>query len=347
MFRRALGYFALLLLLCVAAFSAWIYYGTFGPGGRIDPRFVALLKFTTYEGRRHPPGRVTPEGRAHLDHLVSIFSTVPRPLFGIETKDVTIVAPGGDVPLRIYDPVTEPGDKRTLLVYLHGGGFTVGSIATHDNVCRLLANRTGAVVLSVGYHLAPEFPYPHGLGDGMLALKWAVEHAAELRGNAAKLVVAGDSAGGNLAAALALKARDTGGPKLAYQILIYPVLNLDTFDSDSIKALGDGHYFVSVDSLTAMRNDYLPANQDRKDPYVSPLLAPNLTGLPPALILTAEFDPLRSEGEAYAERLNLQGVSARAHRFPAVGHGFFSMTAIFGQADQALDETRAVLRSNF
>lgn len=342
--RRAAGYGLLVLFILTGLFGGWVYYGTFAPGGgRIDPRFVLFFKFVAlrdnYEG---PPL----ERRAKINRLMMFAASDPAPVFGVESRDATAPGSAGPVPVRVYDPKTAPGEKRPAMLYMHGGGFFSGNIATHDRICRSLARKSGAVVISVDYRLAPEFPFPSGVDDSYAALAWVRDHAAELKIDPDRIVVAGDSAGGNLAAVMAMKSRDEKGPKIAYQVLIYPVLNMADFDSESIKLYGNGGFFITQNGMREMRSFYVPATVDPRTPYISPLLQADLKGLPPALVLTAEFDPLRSEGESYVDRLRAQGVKARARRFIGMGHGFVSMTGWMGEADEAIDEIAAVLKAS-
>ncbi len=342
---RFFGYMVLALFLLCGAASASIYFGTFGPGGgRIDPRFVVFFKYLKWFG---PSDDVTPqEWRARMNRMMIWAGASLDPVFGVDASDRVVASPHGAIPIRVYDPKTATGDRRPLMIFTHGGGFFAGSVDTHDRLCRLLASKAGAVVVSVDYRLAPEFPYPAGLEDSYAALLWAHAHAKELGADPTRLVVAGDSAGGNLAAALALRSRAERGPRIAYQFLIYPVLNLANFDGETIQLFGDGGFFVSRTGMARMRGYYLGAANDGMAPYVSPLLVQDLKGLPPALVLTAEFDPLRSEGEAYVDRLRAQGVAARAHRYPGMGHGFVSMTGLIGESDEAIDEIAATLKTS-
>ncbi len=334
----------LALFLLSGVVCASVYYGTFGPGGgRIDPRFVVLFKYLEWTSDRE---KKTPaEWRAEMNRMAKWASARVSPVFGVETKDTFVPSPHGAIPVRIYDPKTAAGDRRPVLLFLHGGGFFAGSVETHDRICKLLASKAGAVVVSVDYRLAPEFPYPAGFDDAYSALLWVVAEAKELKADPSRLVVAGDSAGGNLAAAVALRSRAESGPKIAYQFLIYPVLNMVDFDSESIRLYGGGGFFISQRGMTKMRSYYLGSAHDGRGPYQSPLFVEDLKGLPPTLVITAEFDPLRSEGEAYVDRLRAQGVDARAHRYLGMGHGFVSL-GFMAESDEAIDEIAATLKAS-
>ncbi|HEY4024891.1 MAG TPA: alpha/beta hydrolase [Candidatus Dormibacteraeota bacterium] len=277
----------------------------------------------------------------------SLFSQVERPpgepVAGVE--DRVIPGPGGDIPVRVYRPVQPAGSDGPLplVVFFHGGGWTIGSIEGHDPVCRALANRAGSVVLSVEYRLGPEHRFPAAVEDAVAATGWAVEHAHELGADPVRLVVAGDSAGGNLAAVVAIHARDTGGPAIAHQVLIYPATDMTRRDWPSYEENGEG-YFLTVRDMEWFETHYLRSPADRDSWQASPLLAADHAGLPPALILTAEFDPLRDQGEAYGERLRAAGVPVRVVRYPGQIHGFMSLDAL-DVSKTALDEIAAELRS--
>jgi acetyl esterase len=244
--------------------------------------------------------------------------------------------------VRVYTP--DSPTPRSLVVFFHGGGFVFCSIDTHDGLCRRLADATGAVVVSVGYRLAPEHRYPAGLDDCYAALVWAHGHAAELGADPARLVVTGDSAGGNLAACAALLARDRGGPPIAFQVLVYPVVDAECA-TPSFTENGEG-YFLDATSMRWFWAQYL-GDGTRADAYASPCRATDLSGLPPALVITAEYDPLRDEGEAYAEQLRADGVPVTYRRFDGMIHGFASMPRLFPEAAEAIDEIAAALRRGF
>jgi acetyl esterase len=254
----------------------------------------------------------------------------------------TVPGAEGEIPARVYWPAERngaAGEPLPLVVFFHGGGFVLCDLDTHDAVCRNLANIVGAVVLSVDYRLAPETPYPGGIEDAYAATVWAHEHAAELGGDPGRLVVAGDSSGANFAAVVAMMARDRGGPPIAFQYLAYPVADQD-FDNESYRENGDD-YFTTRTHMRWYCEQY---GGDADDPYVSPLRAPDLSGLPPARVITAEYDPLRDEGEAYARRLQEAGVDASSRRFDGMFHGFFTFSLIFPPGQAANEEEFSALR---
>lgn len=231
-----------------------------------------------------------------------------------------ISGPAGPLPLRIYMP---PGEGPfPAMVFFHGGGFVLGSVASHENVARQLARRTGTVVISVDYRLAPEHPYPAAVEDAYAAVEWAAEHAAAFQGDPARLMVAGDSAGGNLAAAVALKARDEAGPAIRLQVLLYPALTVQTIETGSRRRYNG--YILDEATLKQFRAWYLPDPARWAEPYASPLQAADHSDLPPAYVMTAEFDPLKDDGAQYAARLRAAGTPVRYRECAGVMHGFLS-----------------------
>ncbi|MGQ9896288.1 MAG: alpha/beta hydrolase [Acidobacteriota bacterium] len=256
-----------------------------------------------------------------------------------------LLIPGSqtEIPIRLYAPAS--GQPLPVTLYFHGGGFVIGNLDSHDSVCRALANRTPTMVISVDYRLAPEHPFPAAPIDAYDALQWTAAHAAELGGDPKRIAVAGDSAGGNLATVAALMARNRKGTLPMFQLLVYPVTDA-THSQPSYEAYGDG-YFLTKDAMQWFLRHYVPADQSRRHPYLSPLFEKNLSGLPPAHILVAEYDPLRDEGVAYAERLKAAGVTASVSCYKGMVHGFFSLVAWFEDASRALDESAGILRRAF
>jgi acetyl esterase len=239
-----------------------------------------------------------------------------------EVRDDTIPGPGDDIPIRIYRPNSE---NVPVLVYAHGGGFVFCDLDSHDGLCRSMANHLPAVVISVAYRLAPENQWPDAAEDVYTAARWAVDNADAISGDARRVVVGGDSAGGNLAAVTAVMARDRGGPPIAGQLLIYPVIAAD-FDNESYRLFGKGFYNPKP-ALQWYWDQYVPALADREHPYASPLRA-NLAGLPPAIIVVAGHDPLRDEGIAYADALEAAGVVTLRCPFEGGIHGFMTMPTL-------------------
>ncbi|MCC3293570.1 alpha/beta hydrolase [Arthrobacter sp. zg-Y411] len=265
------------------------------------------------------------------------------PLHAVE--DRTAATPSGDVPVRIYTPVDS--DSYGLLVYLHGGAFFLGSLDTHDHVARSLAKETGFKVISVGYRLAPEAAFPAGLRDSYAVLRWAADNGAELGWDGRSLAVAGDSSGGNFAAALTAMAKDDGWQGITHQVLFYPSLDLD-FDVDryaSMRENAEG-YGLETAGLAPFNAFYLENGADPADPLVSPIKRGDLSGLPPALIITAEHDPLRDEGELYAKRLAEAGVPVQLHRYAGANHGFVANFSWLPEFYAAFRETAQFLTGN-
>jgi acetyl esterase len=260
---------------------------------------------------------------------------LPRPDVAVaHIEDRRVPGPAGEIPLRVYRP--ESGATLPALVYFHGGGWVIGSVETHDGSCRDLANRIGCVVVSVGYRLAPEHPYPAATEDCYAATKWVSENAAELGVDPGRIGIGGDSAGGNLTAAVALMARDRGGPALRHQLLVYPVTDAD-FNRASYRENAEG-YLLTTKAMEWFWGHYVPDPAQRQDAYAAPLRAADLSGLPPAFVLTAEYDPLRDEGEALARRLEQAGVKTRLTRFVGAIHGFFAMGMLAEVARRAVDD---------
>ncbi len=265
----------------------------------------------------------------------------PEPVGKVEDRKLPESA--GNVTVRIYTPLGN--GPFPILVYFHGGGFVTGGLNSLDAPCRALVNKIGCLVVSVDYRLAPEHPFPAAVDDAYAATRWGADHAEEIGGDATRLAVGGDSAGGTLAAVVALMARSRGTPKLLYQALLYP--NTDaSMSSASILENGQG-YGLDKDTLVWFYNHYVPHDADRKNPHLSPLWAQDLTGLPPALVITAEFDPLRDEGERYAARLKEAGVPVESTRYDGMIHGFFQMAGALDAGKKAIEQTAAALRMAF
>ena len=250
---------------------------------------------------------------------------------------------GPDVPVRIYTPAG--GGPFPALAWYHGGGWVVGNLETADPTARHLAVETGCVVVSVDYRLAPEAKFPAAADDCYAATKWIADNASEINVDLSRIAVGGDSAGGNLAAAVSLMARDRGGPSIVFQALIYPVTERD-FSTASYRENADG-YLLTLDAMKWYWDHYLKSDADASDPYAAPAAAKDLRGLPPALVITAEFDPLRDEGEAYARRLQGAGVPTACSRYDGMIHGFYGMSAVIDKGKQAISETAAALRRSF
>jgi acetyl esterase len=307
---------------------------------RLHPEARALLEMMDAQAGTPLENMDPIEARASRIEPMKLLGGAPAPLDRVD--DLTVPGPGGEVPVRVYS--SERGGLRPALLYFHGGGFVFGNLDTHDAVCRALAEESGAVVISVDYRLSPEHKFPAAVEDSYAATLWAVANAERLGIDAHRIGVGGDSAGGNLATVVAMRCRDAGGPSLAFQLLLYPVTDFSTFETESHREFGEA-YFLTRSAMDWFMGHYLASADQKRHPEVSPLLAPDLTGLPPALVITAEFDPLRDEGEAYAQRLRMAGVPVTVRRYPGMIHGFVSMCGVLSGGREAIREAAEFTRS--
>lgn len=303
-------------------------------GRRLDPQCALVLALDALDPHHGQSIGSPAVARSRMKKRLGAIDGAPRP------DVVTEERRAGHIPLRVYRGPGPAASASPGIVFFHGGGWVIGDLDTHDTLCRRLAVEVGCPVISVDYRLAPEHPFPAAVDDAVAAFRWVAEHAAELGLDPARLAVAGDSAGGNLSAVVALRTRgEAHGPVL--QALLYAGLDL-TCAEPSHRTFGEG-YLLGADLITWFLGHYLGSG-DRRHPDASPLHAPDVSGLPPALIYTAGFDPLRDEGHAYAERLRRAGVPVRYQDFPGLIHGFLQMTAAVGAADLAFAEIAADLR---
>ena len=295
-----------------------------------NPELIALLR------EMNPQGGMAPftaeEKRAAYLKGVPRAGT-PEEIGSV--ADRTVPGPAGEIPVRIYQPMSPEAASLPVVLYLHGGGFISGDLETHDPICRMLANHVPAVVVAVDYRLAPEAPYPAATEDGFAVLSWLVSNASSINGDARRIAVVGDSAGGNLAAVMPLMARDKGLGGLVAQVLIYPMVDA-TLSSGSMVENAFIPPFTLVDCVKSWQM-YLAGNEDRRHPYISPLHAPSLSGLPPALVITSEFDILADEGIAYADRLQEAGVRVQQEEFQGMIHGFFQWGGVVAAGRLAMN----------
>lgn len=265
----------------------------------------------------------------------------PEPVGNISNR--SIPGPFGDIPIRVYTP--EGLGPFPALVYFHGGGWVVGDLAMVDAMCTMLTNRVGAVVVSVDHRLAPEHKFPTPLLDCYAATQWVSENAAELGVDPRRIAVGGDSSGGNLAAVVSLMARDRGTPDLAFQLLFYPVTNMD-FETQSYRDNG-ADYYLTTDSMRWFWGHYLESKDMGRDVRASPLLVEDASDLPPVFVVTAEFDPLRDEGEAYADLLQEAGNDVTVKRYEGQIHGFVTLLGVMDVGKQAIEDAAAQLLQAF
>ncbi len=306
----------------------------------VDPQVQLLLDMMAAGGGAPISSETLAATRDGFGMLVAM-TAGPGP-DSVAVTERSIDGPHGSIPLRIYTPSANVPAGAVL--FIHGGGWTIGSAEAYDPIAKIVAEGTGAVVVSVDYRLAPEHAFPVPYDECWAALQWLAEHGVELGVDPARIAVMGDSAGGNLSAVLALRARDEGGPTLATQILVYPVTDSD-LDRGSYVENGTG-YFLERSTMQFFWDCYTAAGADPTDPRLSPLRAESLADLPSALVVTAEFDPLRDEGEAYAAALAAAGVEVEQQRYDGMIHGFAMMPmAVAAGADALAQATRVIRRS--
>ncbi|MFI2049117.1 alpha/beta hydrolase [Streptomyces purpureus] len=277
--------------------------------------------------------------RADRETEAAIWDWIKQPE---EVFDLDVAGPAGPLSLRVYRPVSHSDSPLPVLVYFFGGGFVVGSLDTSEAMCRALSSMVPCVVVAVGYRLAPENPFPAAVDDCYAAVKWLADHASQLGADSARIAVAGDSNGGTLAAAVSLMARDDDGPSISAQVLIYPAMR----HGSATKSMRDNTdpMFFNAHSTAWFWNLYLADPADGESPYASPLNATDHSGLPAALMMTAEFCPLQDEGEAYADALARAGVPVEYRPYSGLPHGFLAMASVLDTARDALDVIGDFLR---
>ena len=278
-----------------------------------------------------------PEARKQM---IDLAIPVDPLLAAKKVEDHKIPGPDCEIPVRLYYPEGNP--PFPVLVYFHGGGWVIGNLDTHHAICHALAKVSGCLVVAVDYRLAPEDPYPAQVEDAYAATCWVAENAAAIQADSSRIAVGGDSAGGTQATVVTMMARDRGGPHIALQLLIYPITDYN-FDTPSYLKNADG-YMLTRDLMQWFWKHYIKNEKLADHPYVSPLRAKDLSNLPEAFILTAEYDPLLDEGEAYAGKLQAAGVKTKLRRYDGMIHGFFRMTSRLDKSWKALEEVAAILK---
>ncbi len=303
----------------------------------VDPQVKSITGRLAAAGVLRP-STIEEDRRAYL--FYSKLAGPPEPVFRVEDRKIPSSA--GSIPIRLYFP--SAGTGFPVWVFFHGGGFVAGSLDTHDTPLRSVTNRCECLIVSVGYRLAPENRYPAAPDDAYAATKWVADHASEIGADPQRIAVGGDGAGGNLAAVVALMARDRGGPHLILQVLIYPIL--DSLIGTYSWVESDDPVLTS-DSMVTKWGAYVPALTDHQVPYISPVSASNLRSLPPTLIIMGEHDPLRDTAELYTLDLKSAGVSVHTSHYANVIHSFFLMAGALDAGQKCIDETAAVLKESF
>jgi acetyl esterase len=310
---------------------------------QLDPQAQALLEQMASAGS--VSDRVSPEAKliaARESHRAVIpLAGEPEPVRNVYERQIPTES--GRIPVRIYAP---NADQAPVLIYFHGGSFMSGDLDTHDTPLRALANKVGCIIVAVAYRLAPEHPFPAAPEDCYTVTKWVAENADEIGADKTRLAVGGDSAGGDLATVVCLMARDRGSPAIMYQVLLYPDTDLTESSASWMEFADRNKPIITREGKLAAITMYVPQGVDVKHPYVSPLYA-QVSQLPPAFIVTGEFDPQRDEGEAYAARLEQAGIPVVSKRYKGMIHGFFQMAGVLDAGKELIAETAAVLKDAF
>ena len=308
----------------------------------LHPQARALLRLIEEKGL--PPTHTLTPAEARHWYRERRSVTQPQPPEVAQTRELNAQGPGGEIPLRLYRPLGSPADRQLpVLVYYHGGGWVIGDLETHDTLCRELANGSGCAVVAVDYRMGPEHRFPAAVDDCLAATYWIRANAGSLRLDAGRLAVGGDSAGGNLAAVVAIAARDAGDLPIAFQLLIYPGTDMRR-TAPSHQSNGQG-YLLTSDTISYFHDHYIDDPKHDLDWRASPLLHPDLSRLPPAFLLTAGFDPLRDEGLQYAQALSDAGTRSTLVCFQRQIHGFITMGRVLNEANTAVALCASQLRA--
>lgn len=310
----------------------------------LHPQSKVILDLIAAQGgpplEQMTPAELRASRAETADTFAELFGTA-EPVARVEDRSVP--GPAQPIPIRVYWP--QPGKTLPVLVYFHGGGWVFGNLDQVDRVCRALANAVPCVVVNVDYRLAPEHKFPAAAEDAYATAKYVAEHADEFQGDASRIAVGGDSAGGNLAAVACLMARDRGGPNLAFQLMIYPVIDYED-ERPSMSEYAEDHLLTRA-AMSYFWNQYVSSPEQARHPYASPIRAESLAGLPPAMVITAECDPIRDQGEAYARRLEEAGIPVVLRRYEGAIHAFFQMGAVIEAGKQAVADAADALRAAF
>jgi acetyl esterase len=305
---------------------------------KLDPRIEEFLKWRAEH--LPPPLPTLSPAEARETRNPGMTASFLQPERVGMVADRFLITEAGEVPVRMYTP--SGNGPWPVLVFFHGGGWVLGNLETHDALCRALTNSAQCLVMAVDYGLAPEHKYPAGVNDAYGATSWMARHAQHMGGDPRRIAVGGDSAGGNLATVVCLKARDQKGPPIRFQLLVYPILDLSTFDRESYHRCAD-RFVLTRTGMEWFRAKYLNCEEEGRDPHVSPLLAPDLSGLPPALVIAAQHDVLTDEVREYSERLREAGVPVTYSEYRGMIHAFFGMGAL-DRGSAGVEEAAAALR---
>ena len=304
----------------------------------LHPQCKAFLDMLAAAGG--PPLETLPLDEARkVPHMMIDAGGPEQPVAEVDTRIIS--GPVRPIPVRVYRPTAD--QDLPALVYFHGGGFVICNLDTHDRLCRNLANESGCVVVAVDYPLSPEHKFPAAVEDAYAATRYVAEHATEFGVDSSRIAVGGDSAGGNLATVVALMARDRGGPPLKFQLLIYPLVDFDDTSSPSMREYENDH-FLTREFMDWCFESYMGSKEDRRAPHASPWYASDLHGLPAAMILTAECDPLRDQAEAYARKLQSAGVAVELKRYEGMLHPFVSLSGIIDAGRAAITDSASAVR---
>lgn len=337
--RKGIWIFMSIIAIFIIVSGLLIRNWTTSNYSKLNFRFAVMLTLNRYLNPNLVTVKSINEIRSLSDKTDKWMSNNPIEFSNI--RNIKIKVDSYEIPVRIYTP--EGGSKLPIIIYSHGGSWIGGTLDSTENVCRKLSQNTKAIVISVDYRLAPENPFPAGLNDVYTVLEWTAKNAASINGDANHIAVVGDSAGGNISAAVSQMARDKKGPKISCQVLIYPSTNIYSLNSESWAYFTDDYIIPKV-NMEKFISLYVPKKEDRKNPYVSPLLAKDFKGLPSTLIITSENDPLRDEGEAYGEKLKQAGINVVITRYKGVPHGFVTMDRLSSQGDKALNQISLYLQ---